>query len=157
MDTNRCLLTHLTFCSIAPQTPPVLSSCKRQLVSFYRHKHLTCVGSTDCDADMLCWPAPFKATVLYSPLTCDADLGRPFRGAIEHALFDLLHMGDMSGLGDSEHFLNEFKDLRFVPLADLHAVLQNHNDVLGSVLRAMFRALLCSSWLMGQLRKGLDM
>lgn len=47
-------------------------------------------------------------------------------------------MGDVSGFGDGEHFLNELKDLWFVPLADLHAVLKNHDDVLGSVLCTMF-------------------
>lgn len=84
---------------------------------------------------------------LDSTLTCDTDLGRPFRGAIEHALFDLLHVSDVGGLDDGEHLLNEFEDLRFVPLADLHAVFKNHDDVLGTVLRTMFGALLCCSWL----------
>lgn len=78
-------------------------------------------------------------------LTCDADLGRPFGGAVEHALFDLLHVGDVSGLDDGEHLLNQLKDFRFVPLADLHAIFENHDDVLGSVLRPVFGALLCCS------------
>lgn len=80
-------------------------------------------------------------------LTCDADLGRPFRGAVEHALLDLLHVGDVGGLEDGEHLLNEFEDLRLVPLADLHAVFKNHDDVLGSVLRSVFGALFRRSWL----------
>lgn len=87
-----------------------------------------------------------------SPLTCDADLGRPFRSAIKHALFDLLHVGDVGGLGGGEHLLNEFEDLRFVPLADLHAVFKNHDDVLRSVLSAVFGALLSCSWLQYRLR-----
>ncbi|TNN59003.1 hypothetical protein EYF80_030741 [Liparis tanakae] len=81
-------------------------------------------------------------------LTCDADLGRPFGGAVEHALFDLLHVGDVGGLGGGEHLLDEFEDLWLVPLADLHAVFENHDDVLGSVLRAVFGALLCCSWVL---------
>lgn len=82
-----------------------------------------------------------------SALTCDADLGRPLRGAVEHTLLDLLHVGDVGGFDNGEDFLDEFEDLGFVPLADLHAVLKNHDDVLGSVLCAVFGALLCCSWL----------
>lgn len=82
-----------------------------------------------------------------SVLTCDADLCWPLRGAIEHALLDLFHVCDVSWLHHSEHFLNQFKDLRLIPLTDLHAVFKNHNDVLGSVLCPMFGALLCCSCL----------
>lgn len=78
--------------------------------------------------------------------TCDADLGRPLRGAVQHALLDLLHLGYMSSLDDGEHFLNELKDLWFVPLTDLHTVFKNHDNVLGSVLCAVFGALLSCSW-----------
>lgn len=78
--------------------------------------------------------------------TCDADLGRPLRGAVQHALLDLLHLGYMSSLDDAEHFLNELKDLWFVPLTDLHTVFKNHDNVLGSVLCAVFGALLSCSW-----------
>lgn len=126
----------------------VFPAYKQQLVSFYRRKHLTCRFLwLWC---WPCWPAPIKATVLNR--TCDADLGRPFGGAIEHTLFDLLHLGDMGGLGHGEHFLNEFEDLRLVPLTDLHAVLKDHDDILSSVLRTMLGALLCCSWLARKLR-----
>lgn len=52
----------------------------------------------------------------------------------------------MSSLDDAEHFLNELKDLWFVPLTDLHTVFKNHDNVLGSVLCTVFGALLSCSW-----------
>lgn len=62
-------------------------------------------------------------------------------------------MCDVGGLDDGEHLLDQFEDLRFVPLADLHAVFQNHYDVLGSVLRTVLGALLRCSWLARKLRQ----
>ena len=79
-------------------------------------------------------------------LTGDADLGRPLGGAVQHALLDLLHLGAVGGLVQSEHLLDLLEDLRLVPLPDLHAVLQHHDDVLRAVLRAVLGALLRCSW-----------
>lgn len=92
-------------------------------------------------------------TVFDPPLTCDADLSRPLGGAVQHALLDLLHVGDVRGLYHGKHLLDELEDLGFVPLADLHAVLENHDDVLGPVLRPVFGALLSGSWLGAEHKK----
>ena len=78
-------------------------------------------------------------------LACDADLCRPFGSPIQHALLDLFHLRAVRCFVEAEHFLDLLKDFWFVPLSDLHAVLQDHDDVLGSVLRSMLGALLCSS------------
>lgn len=86
-----------------------------------------------------------QALIFPPSLTCDADLGRPLGGSVQHALLDLLHLRDVGGLEDGKYFLNELKDLRLVSLADLHAVLQNHDDVLRPVLCTVFGALLCCS------------
>lgn len=78
--------------------------------------------------------------------TCDADLRRPFGGSVQHTLFDLLHLCAVCRLIQGKHFLYQLKDLWFVSFSDLHAVLQDHDDVLSSVLRPVFGALFCSSW-----------
>ena len=79
-------------------------------------------------------------------LTGDADLGRPLGGAVQHALLDLLHLGAVGGLVQSENLLDLLEDLGLVPLADLHAVLQDHDDVLRAVLRTVLGALLRRPW-----------
>lgn len=60
-------------------------------------------------------------------------------------MLDLFHLCAVVLLVDTEHVLDLLKDLRLVPLSDLHAVLEDHDDVLGSVLSPVFGALLCSS------------
>lgn len=75
-------------------------------------------------------------------LTSDADLGRPFGRAIQHALLDCLHLLCVRGLGHSKDLLNEFEDLGLVALPDLHAVFEHHDDVLRPVLSPVLRALL---------------
>lgn len=79
-------------------------------------------------------------------LTSNADLCWPLGGSIKHTLLDLLHLHAVGLFVDTEHVQDLLKDLRLVSLSDLHAVLQDHDDVLGPVLSPMFRALLCSSW-----------
>lgn len=124
-------------------------------VSIYRPGHTTHDIFFDDDAELtgqvlsnlLDWPLED------THLTRDADFGWPFGGSIEHTLFNLFHMGDVGGFENSKHFLNEFKDLRFVPLTYLHAILKDHNNVLSSVLCAMFGALLCCSWLDNDIKK----
>lgn len=128
---SRCSLNHLPFCSTAPQTPPALLSI------FYSHEAWYALSAVSGG-----WHSFTK-----SLRTCDADLGWPLRGAIKHALFNLLHLGHMCRLDDTEHFLNELKDFWFVPLTDLHAILENHDNVLGSVLCTMFGALFSRPWL----------
>lgn len=78
-------------------------------------------------------------------VTCDADLGRPFGRAVEDALFDLLHVGYMGGFWHAKHVLDQLENLWLVPLSDLHAVLQDHDDVLGPILGSVLGAFLCSS------------
>lgn len=48
----------------------------------------------------------------------------------------------MCALGDREDLLDKLEDLRLVALADLHAVLQHHDDVLRAVFSAMLGTLL---------------
>lgn len=102
---NRCCLNHLPFCSTAPQTTPVFLSIFIDTKAQYAASAV--FGSWQCSTNLL---------------TCDADFGWPLWGAIKHALFDLLHLGYMGCLDDAEDFLNELKDLWFVPLTDLHAI-----------------------------------
>lgn len=78
--------------------------------------------------------------------TCDADFGRPLRRPVQNALLDLFHLSPVARLGNVEHFLDQLEDLRFVTLTDLHAVLQDHDDVLRPILGSVFRALLSRSW-----------
>lgn len=54
-------------------------------------------------------------------------------------------MGRMGCLDHGEHLLDELEDLGFVAFADLHAILQDHDDVLSAVLCTVFGALLSSS------------
>lgn len=74
--------------------------------------------------------------------TCDGDLGRPLGGAVQDALFDGLHLLSVDSFTDDKDFPDQFKDLWFVPLSDLHPVLHGHDDVLGLVFRSVFRTLL---------------
>lgn len=87
----------------------------------------------------------WKNKSLIPCFTCDADFCRPFGGPVQHALFDLLHVCGVCRLVKGKDFLDQLKDLWFVPLSYLHAVLQDHYDVLGSVLCPMFGTFLCSS------------
>lgn len=103
---NTCSLNHLPFCSTAPQITPALLSI------FIDTK--ACYAPSAVSRGWRCFTKLLR--------TCDADLGWPLRGAIKHALFDLLHLGYMGCLDDSEDFLNELKNLWFVPLTDLHAI-----------------------------------
>lgn len=48
----------------------------------------------------------------------------------------------MDHLGDVEELSDLLKDLRLVPLADLHPVLHGHDDVLRPVLRPSLGTLL---------------
>lgn len=79
--------------------------------------------------------------------TVDADLGRPLGGAVQDALLDALHVLDVNHLGDAEQLPDLLKDLRLVPLADLHPVFHSHDDVLRPVLCPGLGALLCRSWI----------
>lgn len=74
--------------------------------------------------------------------TCDADFGGPFGRAVQHTLFDSLHLLCVGALGDGEDLLDQLEDLGLVALTDLHAVLQHHDDVLRAVFRTMLGALL---------------
>lgn len=78
--------------------------------------------------------------------TRDGDLSRPLRRSIKHSLFDGLHLLGMVQFGHMKHEPYELKDLRFVSLSDLHAVLHSRDDMQGSVLCSRFGAFLSSSW-----------
>lgn len=148
VSTHRWPQNHVSFCSTALQLPPVLGSFSCWTVS-----NMQSMTRAVSWLWWWWWRELGFCAVSDSARTCDADLGRPLRGTIEHALLDLLHVRDVRGLHDGEHLLNEFKDLGFVPLADLHAVLKDHDDVLGSVLCAVLGALLGSSWLGAKTQK----
>lgn len=77
--------------------------------------------------------------------TCYGDLGRPLRRPVQHALLDALHLLAMDGLTDYEDVADQVEDLRLVPLADLHAVLHSHYDVLGAIFGPVLGALLRSA------------
>lgn len=96
----------LLYCSTVLQTTPVFLSISIDTTAWYAPSAVS--GGWRCFTKLI--------------RTCDADFGRPLRGAIKHALFDLLHLGYMGCLDDAEDFLNELKDLWFVPLTDLHAI-----------------------------------
>lgn len=74
--------------------------------------------------------------------TVDGDLGRPLGRAVQDVLLDALHVLRVHHLGDVEDLPDLLKDLRLVPLADLHPVLHGHDDVLRPVFGAGLGALL---------------
>lgn len=79
--------------------------------------------------------------------TCNADLGRPLGGPIQHCLLGHLQVAVEFLLGHVEHLLDDFEDLWAVLLPDLHPLLHGHDDVLGLVLSSVFGAFLHSPWI----------
>lgn len=74
--------------------------------------------------------------------TCNGDLGRPLGGAVQDALLDGLHVLAVDGLTNDKDLADKLKDLRLVPLPDLHPVFHGHDDVLRAVLSAVLGAFL---------------
>lgn len=77
--------------------------------------------------------------------TIDGDIGRPFGGAFQNTLLDALHVLRMYHFGDIENFPDLLKDLRLVPLTDLHPVFHSHDHVLCAIFSTRLGTLLCSS------------
>lgn len=86
-------------------------------------------------------------------MTCNGDLRGPLGGAVQHGLFNGLHLLGVVEFGDAEDSADGLEDLGLVPLADLHAVLHGRDDVLVSVLGARLTALLCRSYAEAQREK----
>ncbi len=76
----------------------------------------------------------FILKLSFTERTVDGDLGRPLGGAVQDVLLDAFHVLDVDHLVDVKQLPDLLKDLRFVPLADLHPVLHSHDDVLRPVL-----------------------